>query len=201
MKVWVIIPVTIANGENLMALTPSSMLALGTRAPDFKLLDTLTDKSYSLQAAKGPKATVIMFICNHCPYVKHVMHELVRLAKDYQVKDIAFVAINSNDAEAYPEDAPEKMAQLAKQLGFSFPYLYDKTQSIAKAYQATCTPDFFIFDKDLLCIYRGQLDGSRPGNKTAVTGKDIRAALDNILQGKPVNPQQIPSMGCNIKWK
>ena len=184
-----------------MALTPSSMLALGTQAPDFKLMDTLTGKTYNLEVAKGSKATVIMFICNHCPYVKHVIPELVRLAKDYQAKDIGFVAISANDVTGYPEDAPEKMTQLARQLGFSFPYLYDEIQSTAKAYQATCTPDFFIFDKDLLCIYRGQLDGSRPGNKTAVTGKDIRAALDNILQGKPVNPQQIPSMGCNIKWK
>lgn len=201
MKVWVIIPVTIANEENLMALTPSSMLALGTQAPDFKLMDTLTGKTYNLEVAKGPKATVIMFICNHCPYVKHVVHELVRLAKDYQAKDIGFVAISANDAAGYPEDAPEKMTQLARQLGFSFPYLYDETQSTAKAYQAACTPDFFIFDKDLLCIYRGQLDGSRPGNKIPVTGKDIRSALDNILQGKPINPHQIPSMGCNIKWK
>lgn len=182
-----------------MALTSSSMLALGTQAPDFKLMDTLTGKSYSLKDAKGPKASVIMFICNHCPYVKHVISELVQLAKDYQAKGISFVAISANDATAYPEDAPEKMAQLAKRLGF--PYLYDETQSTAKAYQATCTPDFFIFDKDLLCIYRGQLDGSRPGNKIPVTGKDIRTALDNILQGKLVNPHQLPSMGCNIKWK
>ncbi|MGC1854388.1 MAG: thioredoxin family protein [Candidatus Aquirickettsiella sp.] len=182
-----------------MALTSSSMLALGTKAPDFKLMDTLTNKSYSLKDAKRSKATVIMFICNHCPYVKHVIGELVQLAKDYQAKAISFVGISANDAIAYPEDAPEKMAQLAKQL--TFPYLYDETQSTAKAYQAACTPDFFIFDKDLLCVYRGQLDGSRPGNKIPVTGKDIRSALDNILQGKPVNPHQLPSMGCNIKWK
>ncbi|MEN9449575.1 MAG: hypothetical protein RJA83_189 [Pseudomonadota bacterium] len=183
-----------------MALTPSSMLALGTKAPDFKLRDTLTGKSYSLKDSKVSKATVIMFICNHCPYVKHVIHELIQLAKDFQAKDISFVAISSNDAEGYPEDAPEKMSGLAKQLNFSFPYLHDETQSTAKAYQATCTPDFFIFDKDFLCIYRGQLDGSRPGNKIPVTGKDIRSALENILQRKPVNPHQLPSMGCNIKW-
>lgn len=188
-------------GRIFMALTPSSMLALGTKASDFKLRDTLTGKSYSLKDSEGSKATLIMFICNHCPYVKHVIHELVQLAKDYQVKDISFVAISSNDVGAYPEDAPEKMSRLAKQLGFSFPYLYDETQSTAKAYHATCTPDFFIFDKDFLCTYRGQLDGSRPGNKIPVTGKDIRSALENILQGKPVNPHQLPSMGCNIKWK
>lgn len=184
-----------------MALTPSNMIDLGTKAPDFKLLDTVTGKPYNLKETKDSKATVIMFICNHCPYVKHVILELVKLARDYQSKGIAFIAINANDAITYPEDAPKKMTQLAKQLGFSFPYLYDETQSIAKAYQAACTPDFFIFDKDLLCVYRGQLDGSRPGNKIPVTGKDIRSTLDNILQAKSVNPQQLPSMGCNIKWK
>jgi len=184
-----------------MTLTSSSMLALGTKAPDFKLVDTLSGKLYRLKDAHSFKAIVIMFICNHCPYVKHVLHELVHLAKNYQAKDISFIAISANDAIGYPEDGPQKMTSLAKQLNFSFPYLYDETQSTAKAYQATCTPDFFIFDKDRLCVYRGQLDGSRPGNKTPVTGKDIRSALDNILQGKPVNPQQLPSMGCNIKWK
>lgn len=184
-----------------MALTPSSMLALGTKAPDFKLMDTLTGKLYRLKDTQASKATVIMFISNHCPYVKHVIHELAHLAKDYQAKGIAFVAISANDAVSYPEDAPQKMTQLAKQLNFSFPYLYDEAQTVAKAYQATCTPDFFIFDKDHLCVYRGQLDESRPGNKTPLTGKDIRSALDNILQGTPVNPQQLPSMGCNIKWK
>jgi peroxiredoxin len=177
------------------------MLALGTQAPDFKLLDTITGKLYSLKDSQGSKAIVIMFICNHCPYVKHVMHELVQLANDYQAKGISFVAISANDVIAYPEDAPEKMAQLAKQLGFTFPYLYDETQKTAKAYHATCTPDFFVYDKNFSCVYRGQLDGSRPGNKITVSGKDIRSALDNILRDKPVNPQQIPSMGCNIKWK
>ncbi|MFZ0219110.1 MAG: thioredoxin family protein [Candidatus Aquirickettsiella sp.] len=184
-----------------MALTPSSMLALGTKAPDFKLLDTLTGQSYCLNDTQNSKATVIMFICNHCPYVQHVIHQLVQLAKDYQAKGITFVAISANDAIVYPEDGPEKMAQLAKQLGFSFPYLYDETQAAAKAYQAACTPDFFVFDKNFLCVYRGQLDGSRPANKIPVTGKDIRSALDDLLKGKPVNPQQLPSMGCNIKWK
>ncbi len=177
------------------------MLALGTQAPNFKLLDTTSGKFYSLKDSQGSKATVIMFICNHCPYVKHIMHELVQLANDYIAKGISFVAISANDATAYPEDAPEKMAQLAKQLGFSFPYLYDETQKTAKAYHAACTPDFFVFDKGFSCVYRGQLDGSRPGNKIPVTGRDIRSALDNILRDKPVNPQQVPSMGCNIKWK
>lgn len=184
-----------------MALTPSTMIDLGTNAPDFKLLDTLTNKYLSLKNLKSAKATVIMFICNHCPYVKHVNHQLVQLAKDYQVKGISFIAISANDAKTFPEDSPSNMAKLGKSLNFSFPYLYDETQSIAKAYQAACTPDFYIFDKNLRCVYRGQLDASRPGNKIPVTGKDIRAALNNILDGKLVNPQQIPSMGCNIKWK
>lgn len=184
-----------------MALTSSKMLALGTKAPDFKLLDSISGRPYSLKDNQGSKATVIMFICNHCPYVKHVIHELVHLAKDYQAKGISFVAISANDAVAYPEDSPEKMAELAKQLDFSFPYLYDATQTTAKAYHAACTPDFFVFDKNFICVYRGQLDGSRPGNKIPVTGEDIRSALDNILKEQPINPQQIPSMGCNIKWK
>lgn len=184
-----------------MALTPSTMLALGTKAADFELLDTLSNKHKHLKQLKSSKATVIMFICNHCPYVKHVIHELVKLAQDYQAKGISFIAISANDAQSYPEDAPDKMGQLGKKLGFSFPYLYDKTQSVAKAYQAACTPDFYIFDKDLFCVYRGQLDGSRPNNKIPVTGQDIRAALENILTAKPVDPQQIPSIGCNIKWK
>lgn len=185
-----------------MSLTPSSMLPLGTKAPDFTLNDTLTGESYHLfDNVHNSKATVIMFICNHCPFVKHVIHEIIRLAKDYHAKGISFIAISANDAVSYPEDAPQKMAQLGKLLNFNFPYLYDETQSTAKAYHATCTPDFFIFDKNLLCIYRGQLDASRPNNKIPVTGKDIRSALENLLKGRPVNPQQLPSMGCNIKWK
>lgn len=184
-----------------MALTPSNMLALGTRAPDFELLDTLTGKHRSLKQLKSPKSTVIMFICNHCPYVKHIIHELIQLADDYQAKGISFIAISANDAQTYPEDGPAKMSKLGKALNFGFPYLYDETQSVAKAYQAACTPDFYIFDNDLLCVYRGQLDDSRPGNKIPVTGKDIRAALDNILNNNPINSHQTPSMGCNIKWK
>ena len=184
-----------------MVLTPSNMLALGAKAPNFELLDTKSGKICSLKALKSSQATVIMFICNHCPYVKHIQTELIRLAKDYQAKGIAFIAISANDAENYPEDAPQEMAKLAKQLAYPFPYLYDETQATAKSYQAACTPDFYIFDKDLLCVYRGQLDASRPGNKIPVTGKSLRAALDNILAGKSVDPDQKPSMGCNVKWK
>lgn len=184
-----------------MALTPSNMLPIGTKAPEFLLTDVITGKPVALSQAKSDKATVIMFICNHCPFVKHVEHELVKLANDYQKKGIAFVAISANDVKNYPEDNPDKMRENAKRLGFTFPYLYDETQGIAKAYDAACTPDFYIFDDKLSCVYRGQLDDSRPGNNIPVTGKDIRAALDNILAGKPISAEQKPSMGCNIKWK
>ncbi|MBS0358332.1 MAG: thioredoxin family protein [Proteobacteria bacterium] len=184
-----------------MAVTPSNMLPLGTKAPDFKLLDTISHKILSLSELKADKGTVIMFICNHCPFVIHIQKELIKLANDYQKKGIAFIAISSNDAENYPDDAPNKMTTVAKQLGYPFPYLYDETQSVAKAYQAACTPDFYIFDHQLKCAYRGQLDGSRPGNATLVTGKDMRAALDNLLMGEPIDPNQKPSAGCNIKWK
>ncbi|MCS6805111.1 MAG: thioredoxin family protein [Acidobacteriota bacterium] len=184
-----------------MAATPSNMIPLGTIAPDFTLPDTVTGRMMSLQELKSDIATVIMFICNHCPYVQHVQHELVRLAKDYQPKGISFIAISSNDVVGYPDDAPDKMKEVAERLGYPFPYLYDETQEVAKAYQAACTPDFYIFDKDLKCVYRGQLDDSRPGNLIPVTGRDIRAALDSILRGEPVNPDQKPSIGCNIKWK
>jgi thiol-disulfide isomerase/thioredoxin len=155
----------------------------------------------ALQAVKSDMATVIMFICNHCPYVKHVSHELANLAKDYQAKGISFIAISSNDVETHPDDAPDKMKQTAHDWGLSFPYLYDETQEVAKAYQAACTPDFYIFDAELRCVYRGQLDDSRPNTDIPVTGKDLRAALDAILADEPVNPEQKPSMGCNIKWK
>lgn len=177
------------------------MLPLGTKAPEFTLLDTVSGQEKSLAELKSDKATVIMFICNHCPYVKHVQGELVKLANDYQPKGIAFIAISANDAVNYPDDSPEKMKAVAQQSGYSFPYLYDETQEVAKAYQAACTPDFYIFDKDLKCVYRGQLDEARPRNDIPVTGQDIRAALDAILARKPVKPEQIPSIGCNIKWK
>lgn len=184
-----------------MALTPSNMLPLGTVAPSFKLLDTVSNKPMSLEQLKSDKATVIMFICNHCPFVKHIQQQLAKVAKEYQAKGIAFIAINSNDVANYPEDAPDKMHSVAKQLGYTFPYLFDETQAIAKAFQAACTPDIYVFDKTLQCVYRGQFDDSRPGNKIPVTGKDLSAALDNILNNKPVNTEQKPSIGCNIKWK
>lgn len=186
---------------NIMALTPSNMLSLGTKAPDFTLYDTITSQYYSLEQVRGENATVIMFICNHCPYVKHVQPEIVRLARDYQKENVGFAAISSNDVENYPEDSPELMRKEAQKLNYPFPYLYDETQDVARAYHAACTPDFYVFDKDLKLAYRGQLDDSRPGNEKSLTGKDIRAALDDIINGNPVSEKQIPSQGCNIKWK
>ncbi len=184
-----------------MALTPSSMLPLGTSAPDFRLPDTVSGKPLALAELKSDKATLVMFICNHCPYVKHVQHELVRLAKDYRPKGVAFVAISSNDARSYPEDAPDKMKAVAQRLAYPFPYLYDETQAVAKAYQAACTPDFYLFNAALKLVYRGRLDGATPGNEVPVTGHDLRAALDAALAGRAPNPEQKPSMGCNIKWR
>jgi len=184
-----------------MAETPSVMIPLGTRAPDFHLLDVLTDKTLSLQELKSDKATVIMFICNHCPYVKLIQDELSRIATFYQAKGVSFIAINSNDVKNYPADSPEKMRVEAEKHHYTFPYLFDATQEVAKAYKAACTPDFYIFDKDLNCAYRGRFDEATPGNGKPVTGKDLTAALDNILAGKAVNPDQKASLGCNIKWK
>ncbi|MGI9544190.1 MAG: thioredoxin family protein [Cyclobacteriaceae bacterium] len=184
-----------------MSLTPSNMLPLGTKAPTFELPDTVTGKQVALTDLATGKALVVMFICNHCPYVKHVQSELVHLAKDYSSKEIKFVAISSNDVGNYPQDSPERMREEAQQWGYSFPYLYDESQEVAKAYQAACTPDFYIFDQELALVYRGQLDDSRPGNGQPLDGKDIRKALDHILGGEPVSEHQIPSVGCNIKWK
>jgi len=184
-----------------MARTPSNMMPLGTQAPDFSLPDTVSGKILNLQALKSDRATVMMFICNHCPFVKHINAGLVQLAQDYQPKGVSFIAISANDVENYPEDAPDKMQQVAQTEGYSFPYLYDETQAVAKAYDAACTPDFYIFDGQLQCVYRGQLDDSRPDSTIPVTGADIRAALDAILSGQTVNPEQKPSLGCNIKWK
>ncbi len=184
-----------------MAQTPSTMLPLGTKAYDFKLLDTRSDQMLSLSALKSKTATVIMFICNHCPYVIHIISELVKTAKDYQDKGITFVAISSNDVDNYPQDGPEKMRAFAAEYGFTFPYLYDETQTVAQAYQAACTPDFYVFDAALACVYRGRFDAATPGNGKAVNGKDLRAALDALLQNETVDPDQKASVGCNIKWK
>ncbi len=184
-----------------MALTPSNMLPLGTKAPDFNLINTVDNTMVSLEASKGSFGTLIMFICNHCPFVKHVNSELSQLAKDYTSKGINTIAISSNDAINYPDDAPALMKENAIANDFIFPYLYDETQAVAKAYDAACTPDFYIFDKDLKLVYRGQLDNSRPGNGIPVTGTDLRAALDALLHNQPINEIQKPSMGCNIKWK
>lgn len=184
-----------------MARTPSNMLPLNTLAPDFKLLDAISNDEKTLSELKGEKATVIMFLCNHCPYVKHVNSALVDLANKYQPEGVSFIAISSNDVENYPEDSPELMQKMAQELAYPFVYLYDKTQEVAKAYDAACTPDFYVFDHSLLLVYRGQLDDSRPQNQIPVNGKDIRAALDAILEGADINPVQKPSLGCNIKWK
>ncbi|OQW93250.1 MAG: thioredoxin family protein [Beggiatoa sp. IS2] len=184
-----------------MAQTPSSMMPLGTVAPDFQLLDVISGKMLSLRELKSDMATLIMFICNHCPYVKHVQAQLVALAKDYQPRGVSIIAINANDVTNYPEDSPEKMREEAKYWGYPFPYLYDETQVVAKVYDAACTPDFYLFDKDLKCVYRGQLDEARPKNTIPVTGKDLRAALEAALTGQPVSVEQKPSIGCNIKWK
>jgi peroxiredoxin len=183
-----------------MALTPSTMLALGTAAPDFKLPDT-NGKIVSLADFNSAPALVVLFICNHCPYVKHIRAGLAQMARDYQARGAAVVAISSNDVENYPADSPEKMKEEAKSAGYIFPYLYDETQAVAKAYQAACTPDIFLFDKNRKLAYRGQFDDSRPGNGRPVTGKDLRAALDAVLAGRPAPEPQIPSVGCNIKWK
>ncbi len=183
-----------------MALTPSNMMPLGTRAPDFTLPDTVSGAQKTLSGLKSETATVIMFICNHCPFVRHVRHELLNISREYQPKGISFIAISANDAAEYPDDSPENMKRTAQELQFSFPYLYDASQDVARSYQAACTPDLYVFDRDLACVYRGQLDDSRPGNNIPVTGHDLRQALDDVLAGKPVNQVQKPSTGCNIKW-
>jgi len=188
--------------ENLtMARTESNMLPLGTKAPNFNLLDTVSGKKLKLSDVYGEKATVVMFICNHCPYVQHLNKEIAKLVNDYTDSDVNFVAISSNDVEKYPEDSPEKMKITAEENGYDFPYLYDETQEIAKAYDAACTPDFYVFDANLELVYRGQFDDSRPGNSMPITGRDIRSAIDAAIMGKRIYKTQKPSMGCNIKWK
>jgi peroxiredoxin len=183
-----------------MAKTPSTMLPLGTAAPDFRLPDT-TGKIVSLADFRDKPALVVLFICNHCPYVKHIRSELAQLGRNYIPRGVAMVAISSNDADHYPDDSPAKMAEEAKAAGYTFPYLYDESQAVAKAYHAACTPDIYLFDGARKLVYRGQLDGSRPGNGVPVTGKDLRAALDAVLACRPVSAGQTPSVGCNIKWK
>lgn len=184
-----------------MAETPSTMIPLGTIAPDFRLVDTRTGKQISLQDVKSDIATVIIFLCNHCPYVKLIQSKLVEVAKTYQAKGIRFVGISSNDINNYPQDGPEFMKAEAEKFHYTFPYLFDETQTVAKAYHAACTPDFFVFDKDLRCVYRGRFDEATPGNQKQVTGADLTMALDCVLAGKAVSVKQIASVGCNIKWK
>ena len=184
-----------------MALTPSNMLPLGTKAPDFTLTDSVTNNSMTLSELRGEKGTVIMFICNHCPFVIHVNEEMVRVANDYRVTGFGFVAISSNDVENYPQDGPQQMWENARINNYSFPYLYDKTQEVAIAYDAACTPDFYVFDAEMRLVYRGQLDNSRPGNGIPSNGRDLREALDNILNNNVQRKDQKPSIGCNIKWK
>lgn len=183
-----------------MSSTPSTMLELGTQAPDFKLFDTINNQLVSLDDFNNAKGLLVAFICNHCPYVKHILDEFVIAARDLQQKGIGVVTISSNDVENYPDDSPVKMAALARERRFSFPYLYDGTQEVAKAYRAACTPDLFLFDENNELVYRGQFDESRPGNDAPVNGKDLRGAVEMLLDGKTVETQK-PSVGCNIKWK
>ena len=183
-----------------MAETPSTMVPLGTVAPNFELPDT-TGKLVSLRQFKDAPALLVMFICNHCPFVKHIRRGLAQFARDYQARGVAIVAINSNDVASYPEDSPARMADELRQAGYTFPYLYDETQAVAKAYGAACTPDFFLFDRERRLVYRGQFDDSRPSNGRPVTGADLRAAADAVLAGRPVPQDQRASIGCNIKWK
>jgi peroxiredoxin len=184
-----------------MARTASTMLPLGTKAPNFQLPDVVSGKTISLDTFTGSQALLVMFICRHCPFVKHVQGELAQIGKDYANAEVGIVAISTNDAANYPDDAPDKLKEMAQQLGFTFPFCYDESQETAKAYTAACTPDFFLFNANQQLVYRGQLDDSRPGNSQPVTGKDLRAALDAVLAHSTVNPDQKPSIGCNIKWK
>ena len=183
-----------------MVRTPSTMLPLGTVAPDFSL-PNVDGSTVDYAAAAGTHGTVVMFICNHCPFVKHVADQLAALGREYQTRGIGFVAISSNDVATHPADSPEQMVAEADERGYTFPYLYDETQDVAKAYHAACTPDFYLFDADRRLVYRGQLDPSRPGGDVPVTGSDLRAAIEALLAGRPPLAEQVPSLGCNIKWK
>jgi peroxiredoxin len=186
-----------------MARTPSVMVDLGTPAPAFHLPDVVTGNTIRLDTFAGKTGLLVMFICRHCPYVKHIQNQLAQLGRDYQNKDLGIVAISSNDAEKYPDDSPESLKEMAKELGFTFPLCYDATQAVAKAYQAACTPDFYLFDRERKLVYRGQFDDSRPKSDPPipVTGKDLRAAIDALLSGQPIPTDQRASIGCNIKWK
>jgi peroxiredoxin len=184
-----------------MARTPSTMLPLGTLAPDFSLPDVVTGDSVSLATFAGSKALLVMFICQHCPFVIHVKPELAKIGHDYVAKGVGIVAISANDAVKYPQDDPDHLKAMAQDLSLNYPLCYDASQAVAQAYQAACTPDFFLFDGELKLVYRGQLDSSRPGNEDPVTGADLRAAMDAVLVGQPISTEQTPSIGCNIKWK
>jgi peroxiredoxin len=186
--------------EEEMVMTPSTMLPLETRAPDFRLPDS-SGQTVSRDDFKDAPALLVMFICNHCPFVKHIREGLARFGRDYQKKGAAVVGINSNDVESHPDDSPARMAEEVKKFGYTFPYLFDETQEVAKVYRAACTPDFYLFDGERRLVYRGQFDESRPGNNAPVTGADLGKAMDAVLSGKPVSPDQVPSIGCNIKWK
>lgn len=183
-----------------MALTKSQMLPLGTQAPDFRLPD-YKGNCVSLSDFKDQPALLVMFICNHCPYVQHVRHTIAKLTAEYKKKGVASVGINSNDGKKYPADSPAMMEQEVQATGYTFPYLVDESQAVAKAYRAACTPEFYVFDKDRKLYYRGRLDGSTPGTNVPTTGEDLRGALDSLIAGKPAPKEQVPSMGCNIKWK
>jgi len=184
-----------------MALTESTMLPLGTKAPTFSLPDTVSGKTLNLNDLQGKKATVIMFICNHCPFVIHINDELVSLTNDYTEKGVSFIGISSNDVKGYPQDGPKRMTEHAKSAGYNFPNLYDESQEVARAYDAACTPDLYVFDAEMKLAYRGRIDTSRPGNGKPVTGEEIRKAIDLILAGEAVAEPHYPSAGCNIKWK
>jgi peroxiredoxin len=184
-----------------MAHTESSMLPLGTEAPDFELPDVVSGRTIGLDDFAGKKALLVMFICRHCPYVKHVENELSKLGLDYKDQSLGMLAISSNDAGAYPDDSPENLKRMANELNFVFPYCYDQSQDVARAYTAACTPDFFLFDENRKLVYRGQLDDSRPRNSLPVTGNDLRSAIDAVLSDGVVDPNQKPSLGCNIKWR
>ena len=184
-----------------MVLTPSTMLSLGTQAPDFRLPDVSSGQIISLASFEDKIALLLMFICCHCPFVKHIEQEIAKLGKDYQDKSLGIIAISANDISKYPDDSPENIKLMAQKLGFHFSFCYDETQEVAKSYTAACTPDFFLFNKSRKLVYRGQLDDSRPSNQLPVTGKDLRQAIDCLLADKPIDFPQKPSIGCNIKWK